>query len=163
MFPIWSKKKGSSCKARPEEQGGPEEQGLRILTEISNGNSNVVVIIKVKPIFLFNINQILRSDHRSYNCYLKSCHLCHKPLNLGTEIYMYMGDLGFCSVECRERQIYLDETKEMEISTQKMLASFRRRRNRDGGGRCETAGLLEDYRRRRHPFSSSQKSRVIFS
>ncbi|KAI3463196.1 hypothetical protein Pfo_019859 [Paulownia fortunei] len=163
---IWFKKKDSflgSCK-------GSDDEGLRILTKLANGNSNVVV----KPIFL--LNQIVKStspsasdNHHSY-CYLQSCHLCHKPLSLDKEIYMYRfsfivyickGDLGFCSVECRDRQIYLDETKEIEISTQKILTSFRRR-NRDGGGRCETTKLLEESRKRRHSFSS-QKNRVIFS
>ncbi|GFP85744.1 hypothetical protein PHJA_000718100 [Phtheirospermum japonicum] len=145
---IWSKKKGSflgSCK-------GSDDEGLRLI--LRNGNSNNVV---VKPIFLFS--QIVKPDY----CYLKSCHLCHKPLSLDKEIYMYRGDLGFCSVECRDRQIYMDETKEIEISTQKMLSSFRQRNRCHGGGgrRCETRQLLEDFRKRRHPFSS-QKDPVIF-
>lgn len=72
------------------------------------------------------------------------------------------GDLGFCSVECRERQMYLDETKEMEASTQRILSTFRQRGRDGGGGRCETTKLLEDFRRRRHPFSS-QRERVVFS
>ncbi|KAK6128076.1 hypothetical protein DH2020_038181 [Rehmannia glutinosa] len=161
---IWSKKKGSifmgSCK------GSDDDQGLRlILTKLANGNSNVVL----KP-NIFLLNQIVKSctrssttsdDFHSY-CYLKSCHLCHKQLSLDKEIYMYRGDLGFCSVECRDRQIYLDESKEIEISSQRILASFRRRnRGGGGGGRCETSKLLEEFRERRHPLSSP-KSRVIF-
>ncbi|KAL3639805.1 hypothetical protein CASFOL_014773 [Castilleja foliolosa] len=151
---IWSKKKGSSsssCK-------GSNDEGLRlILTELANGNSNINFVVN-KPIFL-----ISKADNHLSYCYLKSCHLCHKPLCLDKEIYMYRGDLGFCSVECRDMQIYMDETKELEISTQKMLSSFRQRnRLNGGGGSCETRQPLEDFRHRRHPFSS-RKDRVIFS
>ncbi|KAK6153539.1 hypothetical protein DH2020_013178 [Rehmannia glutinosa] len=134
---IWSKKKGSifmgSCK------GSDDDQGLRlILTKLANGSSNVVL----KP-NIFLLNQIVKSctrssstsdDFHSY-CYLKSCHLCHKSLRLDKEIYMY-------SVECRDRQIYLDETKELEISTQRILASFRQRNRNGSGGRCEASKLL---------------------
>ncbi|CAA0819056.1 Protein of unknown function (DUF581 [Striga hermonthica] len=70
---------------------------------------------------------------------------------------MYRGDLGFCSVECRDRQIYLDETKELEIATREILSTSRR----DGGGRCETRRLLGDFRTRRRPFPA-QKSPIIF-
>ncbi|PIN21254.1 hypothetical protein CDL12_06044 [Handroanthus impetiginosus] len=153
---LWSKKRDSFM--------GSGVEGLRILTKLANGNSNVVLkpillqnhIVKSKSSFASNDDD----DNHSY-CYLKSCHLCHKPLSLDKEIYMYRGDLGFCSVECRDRQIYLDETKKIENSTQKILASFRQRR-RDGGGRCETSRLLEESRERRHPFSC-QKSGVVFS
>ncbi|KAK4479198.1 hypothetical protein RD792_014709 [Penstemon davidsonii] len=151
---IWSKKKSSFL-------GNSEKEGLRILIKIANGNpSNVVVKFnskKIKPIFHYK--QIINSssNNNNHQCcsFLESCHLCHKPLSFDKEVYMYMGDLGFCSVECRDRQIYVDEMKEIEISTKKILASFRQRR-RDGGGRCETSGnLLDEYRQRRQ--------RVIFS
>ncbi|KAK4413726.1 FCS-Like Zinc finger 17 [Sesamum alatum] len=152
---IWSK------RIRGSFLGSCNDEGLRVLTKLANGNSYVVV----KPIFLHN--QTVKSasstsdDDSSYSCFLKSCHLCRKPLCLDKEVYMYMGDLGFCSVDCRERQIYLDEMKEIEASTQRILTSFRQRR-RDGGGRCETTNLLVEFRQRRRPFTS-EKTRVIFS
>ncbi|KAG6388357.1 hypothetical protein SASPL_149782 [Salvia splendens] len=127
---FWSKKKLSidgSIKAK-------SDQGLRILTKMETSNSKVVV----KPISL------LKS--KSYDCYLKVCNLCIKPLDLEKDIYMYKGDLGFCSEKCRERQIYMDETREMEANTQRILSGFRRRR-------CETT-------RRRHP---PPRERVVFS
>ncbi|KAL2234844.1 UNVERIFIED_CONTAM: FCS-Like Zinc finger 17 [Sesamum indicum] len=163
---IWCKKR------RVSFLGLCSDEGLRVLTKLANGNSNVVV----KPIFLHNrtVKSAVHVSCSSFSdddddnnddgisyCYLKSCHLCHKPLCLDKEVYMYMGDLGFCSVECRERQIYLDEMKEIEASTHRILASFRQRR-RDGGGRCETTNLLVEFRRRRRPFTS-EKSGVIFS
>ncbi|KAL3825065.1 hypothetical protein ACJIZ3_021094 [Penstemon smallii] len=145
---IWSKKKSSFL-------GNSEKEGLRILIKLANGNpSNVVVKFDsktIKPIFRI-INSSSNDNNHQCCSFLKSCHLCHKPLSFDKEVYMYMGDLGFCSVECRDRQIYVDEMKEIEISTKKILASFRQRR-RDGGGRCETSG--NEYRQRRQ--------RVVFS
>ncbi|KAK1380282.1 FLZ-type domain-containing protein [Heracleum sosnowskyi] len=41
--------------------------------------------------------------------FLDKCFLCRKELLLTEDIYMYKGDKGFCSVECRCRQIHMDE------------------------------------------------------
>ncbi|KAJ8573886.1 hypothetical protein K7X08_010397 [Anisodus acutangulus] len=41
--------------------------------------------------------------------FLDSCFLCKQKLLPGKDIYMYKGEWGFCSVECRCRQIYMDE------------------------------------------------------
>ncbi|KAJ9168069.1 hypothetical protein P3X46_019641 [Hevea brasiliensis] len=43
--------------------------------------------------------------------FLSSCHLCRKRLH-GKDIYMYRGEKAFCSMECRSRQIMIDERKE---------------------------------------------------
>ncbi|KAK9275565.1 hypothetical protein L1049_022832 [Liquidambar formosana] len=42
--------------------------------------------------------------------FLSSCHLCRKKLH-GKDIYMYR-DKAFCSTECRQRQIAIDEREE---------------------------------------------------
>ncbi|CAI9757734.1 unnamed protein product [Fraxinus pennsylvanica] len=148
---VWRKKRSAivgSCKGCSE----PDE-GLRILTQLPNGESNVVFKFSSKLINpSFYLNQIQPPSLDS--SFLKSCFLCNKHLSLDKEVYMYRGDQGFCSVECRSRQIYMDEMKETEISTKKVLVSFRQRR-------CETSSLLEEFKQRRHPFSS-QKNQVIF-
>ncbi|KAL9353519.1 hypothetical protein Peur_056199 [Populus x canadensis] len=41
--------------------------------------------------------------------FLDQCFFCGQKLSPGKDIYMYKGDRGFCSVECRCRQIFLDE------------------------------------------------------
>ncbi|KAK1293871.1 hypothetical protein QJS10_CPA16g01556 [Acorus calamus] len=41
--------------------------------------------------------------------FLDSCFLCKKRLPPGKDVYMYRGDRGFCSVECRCKQIFMDE------------------------------------------------------
>ncbi|CAF2200719.1 BnaA07g31870D [Brassica napus] len=43
--------------------------------------------------------------------FLSSCCLCKKRLQ-GKDIYMYKGEMGFCSAECRSVQIMNDERKE---------------------------------------------------
>ncbi|KMT11749.1 hypothetical protein BVRB_5g105590 [Beta vulgaris subsp. vulgaris] len=44
--------------------------------------------------------------------FLESCSLCKKPLGGNRDIFMYRGDTPFCSEECRQEQIDIDETKE---------------------------------------------------
>ncbi|KGN55805.1 FCS-Like Zinc finger 2 [Cucumis sativus] len=44
--------------------------------------------------------------------FLDSCFLCRKPLGNNTDIFMYRGDTPFCSEECRQEQIEIDEMKE---------------------------------------------------
>ncbi|XP_065859491.1 FCS-Like Zinc finger 15 [Euphorbia lathyris] len=41
--------------------------------------------------------------------FLEHCFLCRHKLSPGKDIYMYKGDRAFCSVECRCRQIFMDE------------------------------------------------------
>uniref|UniRef100_A0A5B7BDG6 FLZ-type domain-containing protein n=1 Tax=Davidia involucrata TaxID=16924 RepID=A0A5B7BDG6_DAVIN len=123
--------------------------GLRILIQLSKGESNSVVkpALKLsKP--TFRRNQIPASSHEY--CFLKSCHLCSKNLSPDKDVYMYRGDQGFCSIECRSRQIYIDEMREIETSTKKMVASFR---HCHPNGRRETHALLEEFQHRHKPLS----------
>ncbi|KAE9615309.1 hypothetical protein Lal_00048232 [Lupinus albus] len=118
--------------------------GLRLLTQITSSkcksNSNILVksALRLKP------NQTTSLEFFSF---LKTCTLCNKQLNLDKDIYMYRGDEGFCSVECRNRQIVLDEMRELERSTKKMVASYNRQHCNDA---CEeTRLILKDLRMQR--------------
>ncbi|PKA50274.1 hypothetical protein AXF42_Ash013363 [Apostasia shenzhenica] len=44
--------------------------------------------------------------------FLDSCFLCRKPLSGNRDIFMYRGDMPFCSEECRQEQIELDDARE---------------------------------------------------
>lgn len=44
--------------------------------------------------------------------FLRTCGLCNRRLVSGRDIYMYMGDTAFCSLECREKQMKKDERRE---------------------------------------------------
>lgn len=48
--------------------------------------------------------------------FLDECYLCKRSLGPGLDIYMYRGDIAFCSVECRLKQIAMDEQNEKSAS-----------------------------------------------
>ncbi|PHT45845.1 hypothetical protein CQW23_15003 [Capsicum baccatum] len=91
------------------------------------------------------------------NCFLKSCFFCHKAISQHKEVYIYRGELGFCSADCRNKQIYLDELKKVETYTKKMLASLVRQRRR-GAGRCrQNIVASEDFQQHGKPSSSTNQ------
>ncbi|KAG7649550.1 FCS-Like Zinc finger 18 [Arabidopsis thaliana] len=117
--------------------------GLQLVTRDSKEKLNNIVI-----------KSSLRLNRSNPNiselCFLKTCHLCNKQLHQDKDVYMYRGDLGFCSRECRESQMLIDDRKELEASTKMMLASYRRCNN--GAGKSESRNLFDDLRRRRQLF-----------
>ncbi|KAJ0242355.1 FCS-Like Zinc finger 17 [Hirschfeldia incana] len=117
--------------------------GLQLVTADSKEKlNNIVIKSSLRPNrSIPNISEL---------CFLKTCHLCLKQLRQDKDVYMYRGDLGFCSKECRESQILMDEKKELEASTKMMLASYRR--CNAGAGKSENRNLLDDLRRRRRLF-----------
>lgn len=58
---------------------------------------------------------IKRQIFRGSTEFLSSCCLCKKTLQ-GKDIYMYKGEMGFCSAECRSVQIMKDEQCKSQIS-----------------------------------------------
>ncbi|MCL7046835.1 hypothetical protein MKW94_013580 [Papaver nudicaule] len=50
-------------------------------------------------------------DYPSKN-FLSFCHTCKKHLEQGKDIYIYRGEKAFCSHECRNEEILLDEGRE---------------------------------------------------
>ncbi|ESQ30025.1 hypothetical protein EUTSA_v10012085mg [Eutrema salsugineum] len=117
--------------------------GLQLVTTDSKEKLNNIVI-----------KSSLRPNRPNPNiselCFLKTCHLCMKQLRQDKDVYMYRGDLGFCSRECRESQILIDEKIELEASTKLMLASYRRCNS--GAGKSQNQILLDNLRRRRRLF-----------
>lgn len=55
--------------------------------------------------------------------FLEACFLCKRQLGRGTDIYMYKGEMGFCSEECREQQIEMNEAQERSLKKLAMKAS----------------------------------------
>ncbi|CAN6269052.1 unnamed protein product, partial [Urochloa humidicola] len=56
--------------------------------------------------------------------FLEACFLCRKPLASNRDIFMYRGDIPFCTEECRMEQIEMDEEMERkESGTQKKVAA----------------------------------------
>ncbi|CAD6224903.1 unnamed protein product [Miscanthus lutarioriparius] len=51
--------------------------------------------------------------------FLSTCSRCRKELISTKNVYMYRGDQGFCSEECRSQQILTDEATEREAMIKK--------------------------------------------
>ncbi|XP_066371547.1 FCS-Like Zinc finger 6-like [Miscanthus floridulus] len=49
--------------------------------------------------------------------FLKACGLCKRRLGPGRDTFIYMGEVAFCSQECRQQQMNLDELMENKCST----------------------------------------------
>ncbi|GMI96182.1 hypothetical protein like AT5G47060 [Hibiscus trionum] len=64
--------------------------------------------------------------------FLDSCFLCKKPLGGNKDIFMYRGDTPFCSEECRQEQIDMDEAKEKShsLSLSSSLKALRKKEQR---------------------------------
>ncbi|XP_059444917.1 FCS-Like Zinc finger 2 [Corylus avellana] len=62
--------------------------------------------------------------------FLEACFLCKKPLGDNRDIFMYRGDTPFCSEECRQEQIEIDESKEKNWSLSSMKA-LRKKQQRE--------------------------------
>ncbi|XP_010538490.1 PREDICTED: uncharacterized protein LOC104812823 [Tarenaya hassleriana] len=58
--------------------------------------------------------------------YLESCTMCKKPL-VKIDIYMYRGDIPFCSEECRQEQIDRDEAVEKKKRVSSSMKAMRRK------------------------------------
>ncbi|EXC03951.1 hypothetical protein L484_007208 [Morus notabilis] len=101
--------------------------GLSIVLEGQKSSSSSInnkkiinhqVINKTTMIINNNNNKNNKSAFSLYNVnnrpflaptFLEQCFLCHQKLLPGKDIYMYRGDRAFCSVECRCRQIFMDD------------------------------------------------------
>nr|XP_004229254.1 uncharacterized protein LOC101258100 [Solanum lycopersicum] len=55
--------------------------------------------------------------------FLDSCFLCKQKLLPGKDIYMYKGEWAFCSVECRCKQIFMDEEESMKTKSKASIKS----------------------------------------
>ncbi|KAH7692220.1 Zf-FLZ domain-containing protein [Dioscorea alata] len=62
------------------------------------------------PGFFF---ESLPDDEPHY--FLDSCFLYKKPLDPIRDIFMYRGDTPFCSEECRQEQIEMDENNDKNL------------------------------------------------
>ncbi|CAA0820681.1 Protein of unknown function (DUF581 [Striga hermonthica] len=75
--------------------------------------------------------------------FLDSCSLCHRQLSQNSDIYMYRGNTPFCSQECRQEQIAMDEggEKKLKLSSKRSNGV---RQNKDSAK--ESAGANEAVR-----------------
>ncbi|XP_016483299.1 FCS-Like Zinc finger 2 [Nicotiana tabacum] len=63
--------------------------------------------------------------------FLESCFLCKKQLGSNKDIFMYRGDTPFCSEECRQEQIEMDEAKEKKLNLSASVKALRKNDQRN--------------------------------
>ncbi|KAF0935820.1 hypothetical protein E2562_036304 [Oryza meyeriana var. granulata] len=86
--------------------------GLSVLLETHKNHSSMKPTQIISKATLHSHPRISSSPAATTTArssFLQRCFLCHKELADGKDIYMYRGDRAFCSVECRCRQIFMDE------------------------------------------------------
>ncbi|KAL9175822.1 hypothetical protein ABFS82_02G137400 [Erythranthe guttata] len=71
--------------------------------------------------------------------FLDCCSLCRRPLSQNNDIFMYRGDTPFCSQDCRQEQIEIDEASEKKM---KQLSSSSKRSN---SARQTTSESAKEY------------------
>ncbi|CAO2206903.1 unnamed protein product [Urochloa humidicola] len=75
--------------------------------------ANVVLKQMVRP----RAAAAAASRHGGVSCsFLEACSLCRRDLSPSKDVYMYRGDQGFCSEECRWEQIMVDEARERQAA-----------------------------------------------
>ncbi|XP_057807517.1 FCS-Like Zinc finger 3-like [Salvia miltiorrhiza] len=67
-------------------------------------------------------------EHDYQPHFLDSCSLCRRPLSQNSDIFMYRGNTPFCSQECRQEQIEMDEAmeKKWKMSSSSSSSSSKR-------------------------------------
>ncbi|KAB2092788.1 hypothetical protein ES319_A02G054000v1 [Gossypium barbadense] len=96
--------------------------GLSVILENQKSGNNSNIISKKSPQVISKTSMLINTttttskvsfvkSELNYGvpAFLEQCYLCKQKLLPAKDIYMYKGDKGFCSVECRCRQILMDE------------------------------------------------------
>ncbi|CAN4078122.1 unnamed protein product [Withania somnifera] len=72
--------------------------------------------------------------------FLDACFLCKKRIGDNSDIFMYRGDTPFCSEECRQQQIEMDEAKDKKRNISSIKA-MRKKDKRQSTSPNKTAPL----------------------
>ncbi|KAL2901606.1 Protein MARD1 [Bienertia sinuspersici] len=83
---------------------------LRNISSLSSPLQSSSSVCSPRSTRLFEPSSRFEDVHSSH--FLESCFLCKKPLGGNRDIFMYRGDTPFCSEECRQEQIDIDDAKE---------------------------------------------------
>ncbi|XP_050204163.1 FCS-Like Zinc finger 3 [Mercurialis annua] len=79
--------------------------------------------------------------------FLEACFLCRKPLGYNSDIFMYRGNTPFCSKECRQEQIEMDESSSRKKKSWKISSSSssssRSIRTSDSGDKSPTTSTVQ--------------------
>ncbi|KAK8488631.1 hypothetical protein V6N13_097631 [Hibiscus sabdariffa] len=78
-------------------------------------------------------------DHQPH--FLDACFLCKRPLGVNRDIFMYRGDMPFCSEECRQEQIEMDEAMEKNRNLSSSVKALRNMEQR----KPKSSNKAQDY------------------
>ncbi|XP_010274555.1 PREDICTED: uncharacterized protein LOC104609853 [Nelumbo nucifera] len=70
--------------------------------------------------------------------FLEACFLCKKPLGDNKDIFMYRGDTPFCSEECRQEQIEIDEAKEKNWNLSSSMKALRKDQKKSSTNKAQS-------------------------
>ncbi|XP_047313217.1 FCS-Like Zinc finger 13-like [Impatiens glandulifera] len=92
---------------------GPNKKVLIYCDGIEEKNGRLEKSVKKSSIFDISPARYSPTKYTPSSDFLISCDLCKKKLD-GKDIYIYRGEKGFCSSECRYSQILMEEKKKKE-------------------------------------------------
>ncbi|XP_031491425.1 FCS-Like Zinc finger 6-like [Nymphaea colorata] len=88
---------------RPTANGGYNPSAAAAASAAAGGLSPRAITTKGRR----NSADFMEASH-----FLRACSLCKRRIGPGRDIYMYRGDTAYCSLECRQQQMNIDEKKE---------------------------------------------------
>nr|XP_043610636.1 FCS-Like Zinc finger 3-like [Erigeron canadensis] len=74
--------------------------------------------------------------------FLEACSFCSKPLGHNSDIYMYRGNKPFCSQECRQEQIDIDEKREKRWRVSRKTKETNKKSATDNKNNVQTGTLV---------------------
>ncbi|KAL3499806.1 hypothetical protein ACH5RR_038899 [Cinchona calisaya] len=104
------------------------KNSLRNISSLSSSSAAAFVSSPRSVAAGNNNNSVLRFYEESHQAhFLAACFLCKKPLGGNKDIFMYRGDTPFCSEECRQEQIEMDEAKEKSLNLSSSMRALRKK------------------------------------
>ncbi|KAL8150570.1 hypothetical protein V2J09_020378 [Rumex salicifolius] len=84
--------------------------------------------------------------------FLDSCSLCKKPLGGNRDIFMYRGDMPFCSEDCRAEQIETDEAMEKSRSLSASMKAMRNKQKDSSSSTQQNVASSSPGKSQKYPF-----------
>ncbi|KAE9603428.1 putative Zf-FLZ domain-containing protein [Lupinus albus] len=84
----------------------------------------------------------MNEDNYEEPHFLEACFLCRKPLGQNSDIFMYRGNTPFCSKECREEQIEIDEGNDKSWKQSSKRSSVRQSETNKNSNKTSRTGTV---------------------
>ncbi|OIT02728.1 hypothetical protein A4A49_12095 [Nicotiana attenuata] len=110
----------------------PRRNSLRNLSSFSSSSSSSSISMSSPRSVVTAAGKYYdgRLDEPQQQYFLDACFLCKKRLADNCDIFMYRGDTPFCSEECRQQQIEMDEAKEKKLNISSIKAMREKEKNK---------------------------------